>query len=123
MGGRAESRVRGGTIVALQYLHARTQRVGECAGRSELEGASRVPLTWIPRFLCQNWQSAAPPAMVPRRYGLISMTFLTVCEAAKRTREVRIPTNKGKRNMSAGVSYKEDGDIEGGRAHRCTAPC
>lgn len=38
--------------------------------------------TWRPRLRCQNWQSAAPPAMVPSRKGLISMTFLTVCEAA-----------------------------------------
>jgi hypothetical protein len=35
----------------------------------------------IPKFLSQKEQSAAPPAMVPRRNGLISMTFLTVPEA------------------------------------------
>ena len=28
-------------------------------------------------------QSAAPPAIVPRRYGLISITFFTVCEAGE----------------------------------------
>jgi hypothetical protein len=38
--------------------------------------------TWRPRLRCQNWQSAAPPAMVPSKKGLISMTFLTVCDAA-----------------------------------------
>mmetsp|Transcript_39245 Transcript_39245/g.94897 ORF Transcript_39245/g.94897 Transcript_39245/m.94897 type:complete len:206 (-) Transcript_39245:78-695(-) len=32
----------------------------------------------IPRLRSQNEQSAAPPAIVPRRNGLISMTFLTV---------------------------------------------
>jgi hypothetical protein len=30
----------------------------------------------------QNMQSAASPAMVPSRNWLISITFLTVCEAA-----------------------------------------
>jgi hypothetical protein len=35
----------------------------------------------VPRFLSQKLQSAAPPAMVPSRYGLISMIFLTVPEA------------------------------------------
>ena len=35
----------------------------------------------VPKFRSQKAQSAAPPAMVPRRKGLISMTFLTVCEA------------------------------------------
>ena len=39
-------------------------------------------LTWSPRFLNQNWQSAAPPAIVPNKNGLISITFFTVCEAA-----------------------------------------
>jgi hypothetical protein len=39
-------------------------------------------ITCLPRFLSQNWQSAAPPAIVPSKKGLISMTFLTVCEAA-----------------------------------------
>jgi len=29
----------------------------------------------------QKEQSAAPPAIVPRRYGLISITFFTVPEA------------------------------------------
>ena len=29
---------------------------------------------------CQNWQSAAPPAIVPNKCGLISITFFTVCE-------------------------------------------
>merc|ERR1719230_1211110 len=35
----------------------------------------------IPKLRSQNAQSAAPPAMVPKRYGLISMTFFTVCDA------------------------------------------
>lgn len=35
----------------------------------------------MPKFRSQNEQSAAPPAIVPRRKGLISMTFLTVPEA------------------------------------------
>merc|ERR1740123_1757420 len=35
----------------------------------------------VPRFRSQKEQSAAPPAMVPRRNGLISMTFLTVWDA------------------------------------------
>ena len=40
--------------------------------------------TWRPRLRSQNWQSAAPPAMVPSRCGLISITFFTVWEAAGR---------------------------------------
>ena len=32
----------------------------------------------LPRSRSQNWQSAAPPAIVPRRKGLISMTFFTL---------------------------------------------
>lgn len=39
----------------------------------------------MPRFLCQNWQSAAPPAIVPSMYGLISIIFFTDCEAVKIT--------------------------------------
>lgn len=35
----------------------------------------------MPSQASQYWQSAAPPAMVPRRTLLISMTFLTVWEA------------------------------------------
>lgn len=38
-------------------------------------------ITLIPRFLCQNWQSAAPPAIVPSIYGLISIIFFTDCDA------------------------------------------
>jgi hypothetical protein len=34
--------------------------------------------TCVPKLRCQNWQSAAPPAMVPSRYLLISITFFTV---------------------------------------------
>ena len=32
----------------------------------------------MPRYASQYWQSAAPPAMVPSRAWLISITFLTV---------------------------------------------
>lgn len=35
----------------------------------------------MPSHASQYWQSAAPPAMVPSSTLLISMTFLTVCEA------------------------------------------
>ena len=42
----------------------------------------------MPRLRCQNWQSAAPPAMVPNKNGLISITFLTVCDAAGATEVV-----------------------------------
>ncbi len=35
----------------------------------------------MPSQASQYWQSAAPPAMVPSSTLLISMTFLTVCEA------------------------------------------
>ena len=42
----------------------------------------RPRLACRPRLRCQNWQSAAPPAMVPSRYLLISITFLTVWDAA-----------------------------------------
>ena len=35
----------------------------------------------MPRFRSQKEQSAAPPAIVPSRYGLISMTFFTVPDA------------------------------------------
>lgn len=35
----------------------------------------------LPRSLSQNWQSAAPPAIVPSKNGLISITFFTLCEA------------------------------------------
>lgn len=35
----------------------------------------------IPRYANQYWQSAAPPAMVPSKLLLISITFFTVCEA------------------------------------------
>ena len=34
----------------------------------------------MPRLRCQKAQSAAPPAIVPTKYGLISITFLTVCD-------------------------------------------
>ena len=50
---------------------------------SHVHGKGRKKkVTCIPRLRSQNWQSAAPPAMVPSRNGLISMTFFTVCEAA-----------------------------------------
>lgn len=48
--------------------------------KSSMRGGELRTLT--PRFLSQNWQSAAPPAIVPSKKGLISMTFFTVCEAA-----------------------------------------
>ena len=35
----------------------------------------------VPKFRSQKEQSAAPPAMVPKRKGLISITFLTVPDA------------------------------------------
>ena len=35
----------------------------------------------MPRFLCQNWQSAAPPAIVPSMCGFISIIFFTDCDA------------------------------------------
>lgn len=35
----------------------------------------------MPSQASQYWQSAAPPAMVPSKTLLISITFLTVCEA------------------------------------------
>ena len=35
----------------------------------------------LARNLSQYEQSAAPPAIVPNRYGFISITFFTVCEA------------------------------------------
>jgi len=35
----------------------------------------------LPNSLSQYAQSAAPPAIVPSKYGLISITFFTVCEA------------------------------------------
>jgi hypothetical protein len=53
------------------------------AGRAD-SGEGRGQHTCLPRFRCQNWQSAAPPAMVPSRYLLISMTFFTVCDAGTR---------------------------------------
>lgn len=36
----------------------------------------------MPRLRSQKEQSAAPPAIVPSRYGLISITFFTVPDAA-----------------------------------------
>ena len=50
------------------------------ATERRLPFSSAGSLHWMPRLRCQNWQSAAPPAMVPSRYGLISITFLTVCD-------------------------------------------
>ena len=35
----------------------------------------------LPKSRSQNWQSAAPPAIVPSRYGFISITFFTEPEA------------------------------------------
>merc|ERR1719181_1218628 len=35
----------------------------------------------VPRFRSHKAQSAAPPAIVPNKKGLISITFLTVCDA------------------------------------------
>jgi hypothetical protein len=35
----------------------------------------------LPKSLSQNWQSAAPPAIVPSKNGLISITFFTLCDA------------------------------------------
>jgi len=58
--------------------------VGEELGRPRdgdaLAVLELVEPDWMPRLRCQNWQSAAPPAMVPSRNGLISITFLTVCD-------------------------------------------
>lgn len=48
----------------------------------------------MPRWRCQNWQSAAPPAMVPSRKGLISITFFTVCEAAQAPQPQAEPSQK-----------------------------
>lgn len=58
--------------VSLPILH----RSRQFAGLGGLKGRAgvRLPETGL------TWQSAAPPAMVPRRKGLISMTFLTVWE-------------------------------------------
>lgn len=44
-------------------------------------------ITLIPRFLCQNWQPAAAPAIVPSIYGLISIIFFTDWEAADNQRQ------------------------------------
>jgi hypothetical protein len=41
----------------------------------------------MPRLRCQKEQSAAPPAIVPKRKGLISMTFFTVCEAIQKEKK------------------------------------
>ena len=49
----------------------------------------------MPKFLCQNWQSAAPPAIVPSMYGLISIIFFTDCDAAK----IRKEDNENKQAM------------------------
>lgn len=60
----------------------------------------------MPRRRCQNWQSAAPPAMVPSRYGLISMTFFTVCE--RRDRALSYPRDKKCRSGTGGW-HRDDG--------------
>ena len=59
----------------------------------------------LPRLRCQNWQSAAPPAMVPSKYGLISITFFTVwdemygpCDARESTAMIT-PPSKMKPNV------------------------
>jgi len=44
-------------------------------GRSN--GVNMMNTTLMPKFRCQNWQSAAPPAIVPSIYGLISIIFFT----------------------------------------------
>ena len=50
-------------------------------------------LHWTPRLRSQNWQSAAPPAMVPRRNGLISIIFLTVWDAGVRSARQKLNTH------------------------------
>ncbi len=59
-------------------------------------GGSR---TCLPRLRCQNWQSAAPPAIVPSRKGLISITFFTVWDAEPHTRTM-IQQRRSARNLS-----------------------
>ena len=44
----------------------------------------------MPRFLSQNEQSAAPPAMVPSKYGLISMIFFTLWDATNKRDSTRL---------------------------------
>ena len=46
-----------------------------------MRDATRAHLHSMDSTRSQYEQSAAPPAMVPSRYGLISITFFTVCEA------------------------------------------
>lgn len=58
-------------------------------------------ITLIPRFLCQNWQSAAPPAIVPSIYGLISIIFFTDCDAGdSQQSEFKIKHNANRQNPS-----------------------
>lgn len=52
--------------------------------QQQVDSSQQRDLTLMPKCRCQNWQSAAPPAIVPSRKGLISITFLTVCDAACR---------------------------------------
>ena len=67
-----------------------------------------MQLACMPSVLCQKEQSAAPPAIVPSKYGLVSMTFLTVCEAASRTHRYIFIT---KRNSIAAKSRKGLTDV------------
>lgn len=46
----------------------------------------------MPRYVSQYWQSAAPPAMVPSRYGLISITFFTEPDAMYEPADAREST-------------------------------
>ena len=48
--------------------------------------------------------------MVPSRYGLISMTFLTVCEAAMPTSQCILSWHVGRTDVSAGRGTRVDAD-------------
>lgn len=72
-----------------------------------------------PKLRSQYAQSAAPPAMVPSRYGLISMIFLTVPEAARQARRGSFDRLAGAVGLwCTGPAHTDVGSLCRTRVHR-----
>lgn len=57
--------------------YRRRNGAGNPRGKVHTVHTEMTHLHFMPSMRSQYWQSAAPPAMVPNRYGLISMIFFT----------------------------------------------
>ena len=74
----------------------------------------------MPRFLSQNEQSAAPPAIVPSKYGLISMTFLTLWDATNKQKIMRFAFEFSMKMIMALVVWTAQKIF--GKTDRCKVP-